>query len=76
VHNREVADYVKRLEERIEDPEPGTSEVESAPETGGSEELPRGEDIVRQLEEFLRERSASQDDPPADDEKPEEPPRN
>ncbi len=76
IHNREVADYVKRLEERIYDPEPGTEEFNADAQPPGSPaDLPRGEDIVRQLEEFLRERSSSQDDPPEGDD-PDQPTRN
>jgi proteasome assembly chaperone (PAC2) family protein len=76
IHNREVAEYVKRLEERIEEPEPGTEEVDDEPPAGGAGELPRGEDVVRQLEEFLRERSSNPDDAPDDDAPADEPPKN
>jgi hypothetical protein len=72
-HNPEVAQYVKQLEARDEEGETGTETEEASiqrPESGGGGgELPRGEDIVRQLEEFLRERAADKDDgandPPA-----------
>jgi proteasome assembly chaperone (PAC2) family protein len=56
-HNPEVAQYVKQLEAREDEPE-------SDPSTSSSEpvELPRGEDVVRQLEEFLRQRSSDKPD--------------
>jgi proteasome assembly chaperone (PAC2) family protein len=57
-HNPEVAQYVKQLEARED--EPGAETGETA--TSGPVELPRGEDIVRQLEEFLRERAAEKQD--------------
>ncbi len=59
-HNPEVAQYVKQLEAREDEPE---SESESS-ETGTSAqvELPRGEDVVRQLEEFLRQRASDKPD--------------
>lgn len=74
LHNPEVAQYVKRLEERVEEPEPGTQEVEPERRTGGPEDLPRGEDIVRHLEQFLRGRSSSSDDGSDEDEPGEERP--
>jgi len=62
-HNPEVAQYVKQLEAREDQP----SEDDSPPQapSSGPVDLPRGEDIVRQLEEYLRERSSgsSDDDP-------------
>jgi len=72
-HNPEVAQYVKQLEARDEegegDSESGEASIQRPESAGGSAELPRGEDIVRQLEEFLRERAADKDDgandPPA-----------
>lgn len=62
VHNPEVANYVKQLEERAEnvEPEPEARHAESS----GPSDLPAGEDIVRHLEEFLRQRSADKDDEP------------
>jgi proteasome assembly chaperone (PAC2) family protein len=61
-HNPEVAQYVKQLEAREE------GEAEETPpqrmETSGPVDLPRGEDIVKQLEEYLRERAAEKDDDP------------
>jgi proteasome assembly chaperone (PAC2) family protein len=67
-HNPEVAQYVKQLEAREE----GT-DVEDAPAQPHAEasepvDLPRGEDIVRQLEEFLRQRAAEKDDETRGDE--------
>jgi proteasome assembly chaperone (PAC2) family protein len=65
----EMADYVKRLEESRE-----AHEEESAPKSeapgpdagpGGTGELPSGADVVRELEDFFRERSTGQDDDPA-----------
>ncbi len=59
---RDVAEYVKGLEERTEDaePDPPGPNPDAPPSTAG--ELPRGEEIVRQFEEFLRERSSDQGD--------------
>jgi hypothetical protein len=44
-----VAEYVRRLEERDEDED----EEEEYP--GNTDALPSGEDLARELEEFLRE---------------------
>jgi hypothetical protein len=44
-----VAEYVRRLEERDEDED----EDEEAP--GNTDALPSGEELARELEEFLRE---------------------
>lgn len=65
-HNPEVEQYVKQLEARED--EPGAEE--SQPTTSSAQvELPRGEDVVRSLEEFLRQHAAEKqeedDDPPA-----------
>jgi proteasome assembly chaperone (PAC2) family protein len=61
-NNPEVEQYVKQLEARDE----GGDDAEDAPtqrhEASGSADLPRGEDIVRQLEEYLRQRAADKDD--------------
>jgi len=66
-HNPEVAQYVKQLEAREEG-----GDVDDAPpqrvESSEQVELPRGEDIVRQLEEYLRQRAADKGDEPAGDE--------
>ena len=69
-HNPEVAQYVKQLESREEHVEERT---EDAPprESTGPVDLPRGEDVVRQLEEFLRQRSADR----ADDDEGSRPPQ-
>lgn len=66
--NPEVAQYVKQLEAaQDDDAEPANEAQEEAEEEGsGSDELPRGEDIVRHLEEFLRRgrpSSGEADDP-------------
>jgi proteasome assembly chaperone (PAC2) family protein len=60
----ELAAYVKRLEEGREDA--GTTGASAGPEGDPDEtrELPSGEEIVRQLEDFFRERSTGQDDDP------------
>src|SRR5581483_11304009 len=68
-HNPEVAQYVKQLEAReeqidVEDVGPRSGEP------GGAADLPRGEEIVRQLEEFLRQRAADKDDSEDDDDEP------
>lgn len=60
VQNPEVANYVKQLEAREEQSEP--EETPQRGEASGPVDLPRGEDIVRQLEEFLRQRSAEKED--------------
>lgn len=62
--NPEVAQYVKQLEAAQENEEEEGEERESAPEqASGSSELPRAEDVVRHLEEFLRQgRSNPNDD--------------
>jgi proteasome assembly chaperone (PAC2) family protein len=64
-NNPEVAQYVKQLEARDEQ---GEAEENPPPrhEAGGSGELPRGEDIVKQLEEYLRQRAADKDDDAGD----------
>ena len=43
-----VAEYVRQLEER-------DAEEDEEEETGGTEALPSGEDLVRELEQFLRD---------------------
>ena len=60
VHNPEVAQYVRQLEDR--DDEPESEPVTDDDDIESEGELPRGEDIVKQLEEFLRERSARSDE--------------
>jgi len=61
----DMQDYVKRLEARSDEPESSdTPEPDRPPDTEG--ELPSGEDVVRQFEEFLRERSSGEnEDPPS-----------
>lgn len=60
-HNPEVSQYVKQLEARDEEaPEEAAPPPRSQP--SGPVDLPRGEDVVRHLEEFLRQRSADRDD--------------
>ncbi|MEA2642399.1 MAG: hypothetical protein QOF51_3793 [Chloroflexota bacterium] len=62
--NPEVAQYVNQLEDREDQPD-----LDEPPDerNTGPVDLPRGEDIVRQLEEYLRERAAGQtDDEPSD----------
>ena len=63
--------YVKQLETRDEqtDLDDAPSERLESMESSEPVELPRGEDIVRQLEEYLRERAADKDDDPSDDPK-------
>jgi proteasome assembly chaperone (PAC2) family protein len=61
-HNPEVAQYVQQLESRDE------AEPDEPPRRRGAEgaaELPNAEDVVRQLEEFLRQ---SATEPPEGDE--------
>jgi proteasome assembly chaperone (PAC2) family protein len=54
----DVAEHVRSLEAHSDEPQP-----EGPPaSTGGSEELPSGQDIIRQFEEFLRERSSGEGD--------------
>ena len=50
-----VAEYVRRLEEREED----NDEEEESP--GNTDALPSGEDLARELEEFLREQRRERD---------------
>ena len=57
-HNPEVSQYVKQLEDRQD--EPDSSPTQAAP--SAQVELPKGEDIVRQLEEFLRQHAADKAD--------------
>jgi len=59
---------VKQLEAREEE---SPDEPDDRP-IGTPGELPRGEDVVRQLEEFLRERQSQQtdDDPDPDSDDP------
>ena len=71
MHNPEVAQYVKQLESR-EEAGPDDVPAEEGPAVAPGE-LPRGEDVVRQLEEFLRQHQADKGD---DDPDPEEPPKN
>jgi proteasome assembly chaperone (PAC2) family protein len=60
-HNPEVAQYVKQLEAREDDPSPDDLELDEEEDVG---ELPKGEEIVRQLEEFLKLRSSDPGDNP------------
>jgi hypothetical protein len=60
--NPEVAQYVKQLESRLDEPEPDEPSESSTPS-----ELPRGEDIVRHLEEYLKRRATEPDE---DDDEP------
>ncbi|HZT06129.1 MAG TPA: PAC2 family protein [Chloroflexota bacterium] len=58
----EAADYVKKLEGRAGEAEPeGEPPVAQEEASSGSEELPSGDEIIRQFEEFLRERSSGQE---------------
>jgi len=66
MHNPEVSQYVKQLEERSEQGEAEEIVHERPPSTPG--ELPRGEDVVRQLEEFLKLRSTEKTEDEGDDE--------
>ena len=67
MHNPEVAQYVKQLEAR-EETSPDDEPLEER-RTGTSADLPRGEDVVRQLEEFLRQKQSEKaDDEPEPDE--------
>jgi len=59
VNNPEVQNYDLRLEAR-EEVVP-TEDVVDEPASDEPVELPKGEDVVRQLEEFLRERSRGQE---------------
>jgi hypothetical protein len=43
-----VAEYVRQLEER-------DTEEDEEEEVGGTESLPSGEDLIRELEQFLRD---------------------
>lgn len=70
MHNPEVAQYVKQLEAR-EETTPDDAPDEDRP-IGTPGELPRGEDVVRQLEEFLRQKQSEKND---DEPEPEEPPK-
>ncbi|HEY3116558.1 MAG TPA: PAC2 family protein [Chloroflexota bacterium] len=58
--NPEVSEYVKKLEAGIElgdeDEEPSVEVDQTSEEDSGPVDLPAGEDIVRHLEEFLRQR--------------------
>jgi proteasome assembly chaperone (PAC2) family protein len=65
MHNPEVAQYVKQLESREETAPDDAPSDEGPAVTPG--ELPKAEDVVRQLEEFLRERQAKGDDDEPDD---------
>jgi proteasome assembly chaperone (PAC2) family protein len=60
----EMAEYVKKLEERTEDPgeRPQSLRPDVGPASG--EPLPDAGDIVRQLEDFFRERSGGEEEPP------------
>jgi proteasome assembly chaperone (PAC2) family protein len=71
MHNPEVAQYVKQLEER-EEAGPDDLPDEDRP-IGTPGELPRGEDVVRQLEEFLRLKQTEKGD--GDDDPDDEPPK-
>jgi proteasome assembly chaperone (PAC2) family protein len=64
----EVADHIRRLEARADDAGPSSEAGRTEATSAGSGDLPTGEDIVRQFEEFLRERSSGEktDDPPTD----------
>jgi hypothetical protein len=67
--NPEMAEYVRRLEERFEEtPEerrPRSETGEQQESSTGSADLPSGQDIIRQFEEYLRERSTQDDDDPS-----------
>ncbi len=63
-HMPEAADHVKRLEASIEDPEPRTEVGDTEAAHGAGTELPNAEDIVREFEELLRERSTGEEDEP------------
>ncbi len=56
-HNPELAQYVKQLEAAQTDVDPPDEQliVSDNDDTVGSGELPKAEDVVRQLEEFLRQ---------------------
>jgi proteasome assembly chaperone (PAC2) family protein len=64
----ELAAYVKRLEERREDAvttaETPAESAASEDDPGRAGELPSGEEIVRQLEDFFRQRPTGPDDVP------------
>jgi proteasome assembly chaperone (PAC2) family protein len=64
MQNPEVAQYVKQLEAREETTGDADDDDDSEEErhTGTAADLPRGEDVVRQLEEFLRQRQTQTDD--------------
>ena len=64
MQNPEVAQYVKQLEAREETAGDADDDDDSEEErhTGTAADLPRGEDVVRQLEEFLRQRQTQSDD--------------
>ncbi len=50
-----IAEYVRRLEERVE-------EDEEEEEIGSTDALPSGEELVQELEQFLREQRREQDE--------------
>ena len=63
--NPEMAEYVRKLEERTDpDPEERAEPGEHQGATTGPEDLPSGEDIIRQFEEYLRERPTQGEDGP------------
>jgi hypothetical protein len=63
-HNPEVEQYVKQLESREDEPDAEANPPTSSP---AQVELPRGEDVVRQLEEFLRQHAAEKQEESDDD---------
>lgn len=64
-HNPEVAQYVKQLEVKYEQAAQA-AETEPPPVSPG--ELPKAEEVVRQLEEFLRQHQSESKDDDEDDE--------
>lgn len=59
--NPEVAQYVKQLEAQLESSAEPEAQAPEEPPPAGPVELPRAEDVVRHLEEFLRQRQANPD---------------
>ena len=51
-----IAEYVRRLEERVEEDEEDEEEI------GSTDALPSGEELVQELEQFLREQRREQDE--------------
>ncbi|MSQ22944.1 MAG: PAC2 family protein [Chloroflexi bacterium] len=60
--NPEVAQYVKQLEQAQADGEATEPLPEAPPESSEPSDLPRGEDVVRHLEEFLRQQRSKPGD--------------